>query len=684
MVTIAFSSPVVSAINYQHEPSLSDVELDDEDDLPLDDSEVAISPVSTAKESSPPSNTGEEPSSRPKQNKGKRYEQYRAMKFNPRPVSRIDEHDEEAIDGEMSLVHVDQNVAVTPAPQRALTKRQRNVNKGSSILCLTPLSDFSLHQVDRARHPEESYVEERPHPGALRQAHGSMALAIDELVKAITDAEPTELYWEQLHRLHIGEKNLSSLHGLKDYCSTLEELSIGANQITQLAGLPSSLRTLDIPLNALTDLTSFGHLRNLQYVDISSNHLESLEAFSSLVHLRSLNASNNRIRNIDGILDLNGLLELRLSHNELSTVDFEGAELSRLQALDLSHNHLHAVDNLHWLSGLEELDLSYNRLQQLSTNPQGRHLALKTLRISHNDLESMDLSDLPNIKALDLDSNAIREIRQLSSAYHLEILSMRGQSASSDIVNAILSTPNECRKICLSSNMVPQGIIKMPDLPQCNLRELEIAACGIAELPSDFGDRFPNCRLMNLNFNAIQDVAPLEGMRKLTQLLLAKNRIKRLRRTCILLSRLRYLAKVDVRDNPLTVGFYSPLQEDRSSKMATPEERYLLPERSAREDDNWMTVLDEVTSLRRRTMYLLLAEQCECLLELDGVAFQRKLVLKPDQLWQKLTDRGVLLKPPPTAAGMERQDAEGESLPSDADDFVNVEAVPEMEMVMVE
>jgi Leucine-rich repeat (LRR) protein len=275
-------------------------------------------------------------------------------------------------------------------------------------------------------------------------------------------------------------------------------------------------------------------------------------------------------------------------------------------------------------------------------------LGLRTLKASHNKLQSIGLSGTPAIQSIDLDNNYIKDIKGLSLAYNLEFLSLREQKEASDIVELVLTTPNECRHIRISSNAVTNGTFSLPPLPQSNLRELEIAACGISELPERFGAYFPNCRVLNANFNAIKELVPLRGMAKLRQLFIAKNRVHRLRRTCLLLSRLTFLEHVDLRDNPLTVGFYSPVFTKGDDHMAA-QDKYHLPHGSPKQDRDWTKLLDEMTKLRKRTLELLLGEHCKKLTHLDGQTFCRESYTKEDGTWNRLTATGVLAIPVPEA-----------------------------------
>ncbi|KAK5947586.1 Protein nud1 [Knufia obscura] len=641
VVTIAFSSPIASEIPYVQPPSLSGADVDEDDPslLPLDDdgSVLASSPAKPQEDLE--SLTVEQPPAPLRTMMGSldRHEQYRAMTLNRRPVSRIEEYDEEQEDNqELSLIHIKHN-ELTPVPERQLSVQKTSVTDKSSLLCLTPLSEFTLHQVDKANHPEESFVAERANPKALRQAHGSAALVEDALVKAITDAEPTELFWEQLRRLSLPNNGLAALRGLSDYCSSLEYLDLTGNKVVQLTGLPVSVRTLNIASNLVNDLTSWNHLHNLQSINVSGNQLESLEAFSGLVHLRHLNASNNKIRNIEGILDLNGLITLDLSGNDIPEADFRTSVLTSLEDLDLSKNNLMHVKNLDCLPKLKTADFTENLLEELIVSGEKVAPRLETLCLAQNELAGLDLTAFPSLQRLNVDGNSITALQGLAEAEHLTVLSARDQQITSTLVNDILAGTHDIAELYVSANALPEAGLALPQQPNFTLRCLEIASCGLDSLPVGFGDHFPNLRVLNMNFNALSELAPLQGCVKLRSLYLAKNRIRKMRRTCLTLSRLQALKRVDVRDNPLTVGFYKPMNGEQDVDTA-----YRLPSRDTAQDKRWMSLMDEMTWMRRRAMELLLAECCPGVEEVDGLAFDRDVLVKEQAILQRLMRKGVL------------------------------------------
>lgn len=564
VVTIAFSSPLVSGIAYQDESSISEHSL-----APGNSS----APRMMQEQDLPPRKA----SRRISTSYAPRRNSIDAIGFVARPVSRIDEydeHDDDFVDNEKSIIHVPENGSMTPIPARSHSTMivPATAGKDSSLICLTPLSDFTFHQIDDPVHLELSYVAQRTHPTSLQQAHGQLTLAVDEMVKAITDLEPYEPYWDQIRRLDLSGKELTTLHRFHVYCSNIEELSVADNEINQVADLPATLRTLNIQRNCLSDLSAWGHLYNLQYLDVSGNQIENLDGFSSLVHLRDLRANNNQIRTIDGILDLDGLLSLRLKGNQLSSLDFEACELTRLTHLDLSCNKLTNVVNLHYLPALTYLDLSSNDLARFE--PSRPLLKLTTLKLSSNNLSSLKLDLFPSLQTLYLDNNSFHTIDGLSTARHLEILSVRAQksssavapqsNSSSNIVTTILSTPSDVRKLYLSMNALPQshhGTLPPITYPLLSLQYLDLASCGISDLPFEFGPHLPNLRVLNLNFNAIKDLNPLIGIVRLNKLLVVGNRIQRLRKSVRVLEMIggrngSSLTKVDFRGNQVVAGFY--------------------------------------------------------------------------------------------------------------------------------
>ena len=244
--------------------------------------------------------------------------------FTARAISRIDEHTEVSFNQCHDLNQrqgLDLTIS-TPLAVSSPAGRRSNYS-----FHLSPLPDFTVHQLDESLQLDIDHVAKRgPHQSA-KELESSFSIAVAELVKKITDVEPFEPYWEYIRQLHLRGQGLITLHLLRDFCARLEELDVSDNELGQLNGAPSTIRHLKIQRNCLSNLTAWAHLSNLQYLDVSGNQIESLEGFSSLIHLRELRADDNKIRDVEGIFELDGLITLRLRGNCVERVDFGSAEL---------------------------------------------------------------------------------------------------------------------------------------------------------------------------------------------------------------------------------------------------------------------------------------------------------------------------------------------------------------------
>ncbi|GFF24245.1 hypothetical protein IFM58399_00589 [Aspergillus lentulus] len=617
------------------------------------------------------------------------------------------EHKSEFVDNDLSILQGDSgDIESTPEkdhPENSIMYLTQTGSDTTYSFHLSPLPDFTTDGIDQPLHLELSYVAQRTRSTSLRQVHGTFALATEELVKHLTEAEPFEPYWDHVRRLVLRDKGLITLHKLNEFCPRIEDLDVSDNEIGQLGGVPTSLRTLRIPRNCLSNLTAWGHLVNLQYLDVSNNELDSLDGFGSLIHLRELKADGNNIRNIDGILDLNGLLTLKLSNNSLAAIDFGTGELTRLQELDLSHNRLVSVRHLDFLPSLSKLDLSSNQLKQIDMSAPLR--MLRSLKLANNQLHTLDVSIFPSLDLLYIDQNFLSTVFGLERCRALEVLSVREQK-SSDQENTYLDIDlgkvKDIRKIFLSSNKLSTRVLS-PSVPLLGLQLLDAASCNLQTLPADFSSNFPNLKVLNLNFNSLSSITELVGLNCLSRLAIAGNSIVRMRKLCQALSRMGRtrqgqgcsLHKVDLRGNPLTLRFYPPAltgngkDADKRRIRAIPEDRkkrakggldlasaladvgpdegdirpalwetpaeteleiddpYTLPTADAQADQKYLSHLDDATRLRRRIFELMLyAGTGGSIKSLDGLEFRPVLTegSDMDHAWSKLEQLGVLKK----------------------------------------
>lgn len=217
----------------------------------------------------------------------------------------------------------------------------------------------------------------------------------------------------------------------------------------------------------------------------------------------------------------------------------------------------------------------------------------------------------------------------------------------------------------LSGNRFPNLITPTPFR---NLRHLELASAGLEALDEKFGRDMPKLRSLNLNFNAIQDLSPLVGICRLQKLWLAGNRISRLRRTALMLKEIgQELTELDLRNNILTIGFYTPLEGNYHTErgvvaISTPRSQheqewedqpegqtddmtssqYLLAHVRGGTDSGARQRLDEDTALRRRVYEMMVAYSCPKTKLLDGMEVTKQGTTHKDQIWRRLVELGIL------------------------------------------
>jgi len=223
------------------------------------------------------------------------------------------------------------SVSVSRPPLRTALESQDLVEQISSpeksAYLLSDLPEFTVHETDEDARPSERALTQKIARHAVDTIGDRYALVVQDLVKTLTDVQPEEPFWEDLRKLDLNERKLQTLQGLDDFCTRIHELDVSRNSLTQLAGAPISLRKLNANANALTSLTAWSHLMNLQYLDISNNQIDDLQGLSNLIHLRELRANNNRLHTLDAIFELEGLVRIEVKHNMLESVDFADSHL---------------------------------------------------------------------------------------------------------------------------------------------------------------------------------------------------------------------------------------------------------------------------------------------------------------------------------------------------------------------
>lgn len=268
----------------------------------------------------------------------------------------------------------------------------------------------------------------------------------------------------------------------------------------------------------------------------------------------------------------------------------------------------------------------------------------------------------PRLESLYVDGNSLSQVSGLEHLRYLRSFSAREQVLATDadtetcVGNLIRNS--EVRNLYLSLNPTHSLGISQHLL---SLQRLELASMGLKELPDNFGQLTPNLRSVNLNFNSIKDLRPLLNIKRLSELLLAGNKLERLRANALVLGKLGTLTKLDWRDNPITLRFYGPTSENRvmSLRQKPSDEqltdRFVLPDGDVDADNQHLSRLDYETRIRRRVTEMMLANLCKNLRDLDGLPFDKARVLVKDDIWERLLFLGVIQRKKPEKANDEKE-----------------------------
>ncbi|KAF8630823.1 hypothetical protein AX17_005182 [Amanita inopinata Kibby_2008] len=465
----------------------------------------------------------------------------------------------------------------------------------------------------------------------------SFGVAHDRLVQVITDVHPFEPHWDELGSIDLSNKKIESVARLKEFLPQLDALNLNSNQLSWLSGIPGSVRTLSVAFNCLTGLTSYSHLTNLENLDISRNEVESLRQLACLRHLHELKADGNRITSLEGLERMDGLVKLSLQGNSITAVDFEQFIWTRLEMLNMSQNRLDNVQGLVSLQSLIALNLDNNVLAELGS--EGQLPRLRILRVSGNRLQELNAASFPNLRTLYADNNSLVNLVKLDRLNKLENLSLRNQRGRG--LNLLTRDVRDVKRLYLSGNAIKSGFFE----EHCyNLVYLEMAACRLTALPEELALLVPNLRVLNLNYNFLEDVRPLEGLVRLKKLTIIGSRLKGTKALIRLLQRMPDVEMLDFRMNPCTLGWYLPLLvRDVPGALQPSEGR---GGRGGGEGGGWQELdskfrrdLPDETYIGRLAYRGLVMQACPKIRMLDGVEMSEKERRKAQVLLQGILGR---------------------------------------------
>ena len=105
----------------------------------------------------------------------------------------------------------------------------------------------------------------------------------------------------------------------------------------EIREVDSKLERLNLPNNALTDISGLSNLPKLKYLDLSNNNIADIIVLSTLPKLEYLRLYNNDIADISCLSNLPSLKALDLSINAITDIEVL-SNLPKLERLYLDNN----------------------------------------------------------------------------------------------------------------------------------------------------------------------------------------------------------------------------------------------------------------------------------------------------------------------------------------------------------
>ncbi|XP_016953557.1 uncharacterized protein LOC108026877 [Drosophila biarmipes] len=347
-------------------------------------------------------------------------------------------------------------------------------------------------------------------------------------------------------------------------------LDLSDNQISAIGSKTligfTSLRTLLLANNsidsweALSPNEAFKYAPSLKRLGLDGNRLGSFgngESFEMLTSssLTELELSSCEITTIGGdqlINQLPGLERLSLANNKLAQI---AALPSRtLRALDLSNCSIRELSGffLEALQNLEHLNLSRNTQLQFDSLSEDPILTyeLRRLDVSYCNLDSIELSGLPQLTELRLRGNLLRVVDATTFANNtmLEILDLSqnvlrlvGQDAFASLkrLKALNLAFNEIAR--LDRNIIRNNDVlveldlsrnvlqKLTKIVSNSVRTINMSWCEIASIESTALSSLSVILKLDLSNNLISDVPTFMRSETLQQLNLANCRLTTVR-----------------------------------------------------------------------------------------------------------------------------------------------------------
>lgn len=240
---------------------------------------------------------------------------------------------------------------------------------------------------------------------------------------------------ESITNIWARNSNIQNIYSI-EYCTNLDTLNIGENQITDLIPLfyLGKMKSLKLDNNNIDDTYPIGYFYNLSELVISNNKIEDLSYISGLINLTHLLLDNNIITDISPLSNLLNLQYLTLSGNPID--NFKPiANIDSLKTIELMNLYQFDFDHIKDISNLQDLYLTNTPVINLDLI--ANITSLQNLIMNNCSIPNIDsLASLDKLSKLYLTDNNISDITSLTELYELSELEL-GNNYVSDILPLI-------------------------------------------------------------------------------------------------------------------------------------------------------------------------------------------------------------------------------------------------------
>ena len=294
--------------------------------------------------------------------------------------------------------------------------------------------------------------------------------------------------------------------------------------------------TLDLSANRLVG--NFTELRQLflEELILDDNDIVSFDV-SDIVHfesgLRRLSLRRNRISQLH--LDPSyyfSFTSLDLGENQITDDIFHSLEqLMSLQTLKLDGNDIASVPTVSGLNdSLIELDLSNNALTDSSLSTIVQLRQLQQLRLDGNSLSDLSAADwsllADSLSVLTLSDNRLASLDEISKLWSLTRLIVDNNLIES-IYDETFQPLFDLDVVSLHGNRLTTIARSTLDGLEQRCTQLDLSSNSIASVHPAAFRRLKNVERLNLSNNAIGEIVLPPAMDRLSELLLANNRLER-------------------------------------------------------------------------------------------------------------------------------------------------------------